>query len=78
MQIFSVLGTSSADEVSQTIKIKGTNREDRDDRDDVSGKNLLGYVEKKHKEIIEHFNVMMIQSIIRKWLSSKNVINKYR
>lgn len=66
MQIFSVLGTSSADEVSPTIKIKGTDREDRDDRDNVSRKNLLGYVEKKHKEIIEHFNVMTIQSIIRK------------
>lgn len=45
MQIFSVLGISSADEVSPTIKIKGTDREDRDDRDDVSDKNLLGYVE---------------------------------
>lgn len=66
MQIFPILGISFADEVSPTIKIKGTDREDRDDRDNVSGKNLLGYVEKKHKEIIEHFNVMTIQSIIRK------------
>lgn len=43
-------------------------------RDDVSGKNLLEYVEKKHKEIIEHLNVMTIQSIIRKWLDGATII----